>query len=365
MFKVAYARGALQALIDTNVVKVANEEVADALSEVAGEGMPEEPVGEVSPDTTAALASNLVQLADALQTSADAASGAAEAAVKGASSDDENTLGSAAGDSEEAAMEESARPEGYANVGVAGVGTQEASGEGAIGTERPNPPSNGAEGAPNSATEAVKGAALRNLIRKLSQDGSLITGDKERQENDAPEAAQHSEEAKMENDARPEGYANVGEDGVGTQTQAGKGTIGLEEQKGDVQGANSATKTSEEKMYMQAFQQVASKYARYLPKQLNDIEKVAAIQGLLAMEPSDRNRTANFMAKHAEMPAGLAAYVESKKDGDGDEKKEDESKEHESKEEPKHEEDEKKEESKEEKKANGRRDLLQRLRNLK
>lgn len=363
MFKVAYARGALQALIDTNVVKVANEEVADAMAEVAGEGLPEEPVGEVAPEQTAALASNLVQLADALQTSADAAAGAAEAAVKGAASNDENTQNSAAGDTEEAAMENADRPEGYANVGVAGVGTQEASGEGAIGTERPNPPSNAAEGASNSATEAVKGAALRNLIRKLSQDGSLITGDKERQENDSPEAAKHTEEAKMENNRRPEGYANVGEDGVGTQTQAGKGMIGLEEQKGEVQGANSATKTSEEKMYMQAFQQVASKYARYLPKQLNDAEKVAAIQGLLAMEPSDRNRAANFMAKHAEMPEGLAAYVESKKE-DGDEKKEDESKEHESKESPAHEESEKKEESKEEKKASSKRDLLQRLRNL-
>jgi hypothetical protein len=195
LFKTAYARGALQALIETNVVKVADEEAADAIAQTAGESLPEEPVEAVSPETTTELAANLVQLSDALQASADSAGQAAEAAgagtmnpgtpmggmdagamgpmgaaeaVKGAalrkrsSSQEENTLPSAAGENEEAALDIAQRPEGYANVGVAGVGTQAQSGEGAIGKEQQTPPTNAAQGPNNSAIDAIKGASLRH-----------------------------------------------------------------------------------------------------------------------------------------------------------------------------------------------------------
>lgn len=368
LFKKSYARGALQALIDANVIKnAADEEVADALAQAAGSQLPAEPMEAVSPEVTTQLAVNLVQLADALQSSADSASQAASAAVKGASTDEENTLPSAASENEEAKMDEQARPEGYANVGVAGVGTQAQSGEGAIGKENPNPPTNAAQGSPNSAIEAIKGASLKELIKKVA--AGLVYGDKPEQKNDLPQAAKVVEEAKMDEQARPIGYASEGVSGVGNSAMAEKsreGAIGKEEKKLDQPGTNSAveqSKMSEDAAYQQAFTALSDKYARFLPKKLSVNEKVAALQYLMGLIPSEREKTASSLKTSGEMPAGLAAYVAEHKE-EGGEKKE-EKKEEPKKDEEKKEEKKDEEKKEEEKKSSSRTDLLARLRNLK
>lgn len=373
LFKTAYARGALQALIETNLVKVADEEAADAIAQTAGESLPEEPVEAVSPQVTTELASNLVQLSDALQASADSAGQAAEAAaaVKGAalrkrsSSQEENTLPSAAGENEEAAMDAAQRPEGYANVGVAGVGTQAQSGEGAIGKEQPTPPTNAAPGPSNSAVDAIKGASLRQLIKKVAE-GSLIVGDQASQKNNLPEAAKVTEEAAMDASARPMGYASEGEDGVGNSAMAEKsraGAVGKEEkvQPAAPAGTNSAveqSKTSEDEEYARQFVAAANKYARFLPQKFSQNEKIAAVQYLMSMVPAARERLVSNMTKSAEIPPQLAAYVHEHAESKDEEKKEDEKKDGKK--------DEKKEDKKdEEKKGSVSTDLLARLRNLK
>lgn len=188
LFKRAYAHGTMKALIDTGAVKVANEELAAELADEASEGLPEEPVGEVAPEATAELAANLVQLSNSLQESAGNAAQAAEAVAGGASE-----------------------------------GAEEAS----------------------EAKEAAFKRAARLFLRKLGE-GSTITGDRPEQQND-PSTSTNAE-SKMDQAQRPENYANVGEDGVGMQQDAGKGKVGDEEKvqgpgMGPVaqEGSNSAT----------------------------------------------------------------------------------------------------------------------------
>jgi hypothetical protein len=394
MFKVAYARGVTKALLDTEAIKVASEELAEALADAGAETLPEEPVGEVPPETTAELAATLVELSNSLQESADNAAQAAETAAGGAPAAEETAaapseesvakaaaflrrklsedLGSTiTGDrpeqqntpanatNAEAKLDEMNRPGGeyYANVGEDGVGTQEASGQGAVGDEAAHPGSMGpAVGGANSATEAVKSAAIRAYIKKIAM-GSTIDGSAQ-----TPNA--QTGEGVMENAARPAGYAvsGVGNSSVAAAERAS--AVGSEgahpEQEQHEGGTNSAIQqisggkvASEDVEYMSRFRQVGHKYASALPFYLSDMQKVATIQYLMGISPSERNAVVSYINKTAELPEGLKNYLATKENGDEEPKKEE-----------KKEEEKKEEEKKEEEKKEASFNPLQRLRRM-
>jgi hypothetical protein len=368
MLNKAYARGVNDALRQAGVVKFASDELANEAADlVGGESLPEE-VGEVPPETTAALASNLADLAQALQASADSAGEAAQVAGAGAPEDvakaasvkhaatwlrrklAEGALITGADPAQTndqsnsadnaAAVDEANRPggEAYANVGVAGVGSQEASGEGAIASEtkQEKPVGPVAEQNTNSAIEAVKNAAARgvnivDLISKLAE-GALY------QPNAAPKADLQNDVAKLEDANRPggAGYANVGVDGVGNSAVAAAerassvgteqphpGTMGPVGSPGTNSAIEQTSKSAAEKKYIQDFQAVAGKYAQYLPPRLSKGEKIAAIRYIMACDPLNRDKIAMHMSKTAELPPGLADYVAHEKgESEGEEKKE-------------------------------------------
>lgn len=369
-----YGRGVCGALRDAGLVKFANDEIAtDAADAVSEAVLPEEMPEEVGPEATAALADNLMELSQALEAGADSAEAAAEAAksasanpamqarVKNAASwlrskiaqgeggttitgtkpDQVNEL--AQSPTGEARLDEQNRPGGdaYANVGVEGVGTQQASGQGAIGSEKDHPVSGGPVDVPNSnsAIEAIKGASLNRLIAKIAQGGTTLMP------GAAPTADAATGEGKLDDANRPgnAGYANKGVSGVGKSDEAAKeraaaigtegahpGTMGPVGQGGTntaIQQIPGTKQSSAEQAYLRNFQEVANKYAAYLPPRLSQAEKVAALKYLLSQEPIMRDKLALHMQKTAEMPAGLAEYVAKEKGEDKDEDEKSESKE--------------------------------------
>jgi hypothetical protein len=271
----------------------------------------------------------------------------------------------------EAKMDLANRPEAYANVGEVGVGNQEASGYGAIGDEAVVQGTGmgpvGEDGT-NSATGAIKGASLRNLIKKVAQ-GTTITGNRPEQQNTQGQAAQVTGEGAMEAANRPENYANVGEAGVGNSAEAGKeraSAVGSEQAHPGTMGpvgtpgSNSvieqiaAGKTAEDEEWLKRFKATGAKYASVLPFWMDEHAKVASIQYFMGLSPSEATSVAAHIKKTAEIPEALKAFVEKKKDGEDDEEKKDEKK------------DEKKEDKEEEKKEASLKagDIIQRLRRL-
>ena len=363
-----YGRGVCGALRDTGLVKFANDEIAtDAADAVSEAVLPEEMPEEVGPEATAALADNLMELSQALEAGADSAEAAAVAAksasanpamqtrVKNAASWLRSKIAEGEGGTTitgtkpdqvneltqsptgEARMDEQNRPGGdaYANVGVGGVGTQQALGQGAIGSEKDHPGSMGPVDVPNSnsAIEAIKGASLNRLIAKLAQGGTTLMPGAAL----IPDAA--TGEGNLDDANRPgyAGYANMGVTGVGESDEAAKeraaavgiegvhpGTMGPVGQGGTntaIQQIPGTKQSSAEQAYLRNFQEVANKYAAYLPPRLSQAEKVAALKYLLSQEPIMRDKLALYMQKTAEMPAGLAEYVAKEK---GENKDEDE-----------------------------------------
>jgi hypothetical protein len=423
MFKKAYARGTMKALLDAGVVKIANEDLAAAVADQAAEGMPEQPLGEVPPEVSADLVANLVDLSNSLQEGAESAAAAANAASGGEApgaeapaeeateappSPEEKTgaLKNAAarlrrklsadtgstivGDrpvqenrpentpSAEAKLDAKNRPGGdsYANVGEDGVGGQQDSGAGAIASERKREGvgMGPAEGGSNSATEAVKGASLRAFIRKVAMGksaevpGTTIDGSK-------PSVDAITGEGELEKNRRPEGYANVGVDAVGNSALAAgerAAAVGTEEphpgQPAHEGGSNTVidqAKTSADKEFVARFIATGKKYASLLPFYMDENEKTAAIQYLMSLPPFEQARVMSGVEKTAELPEGLKNYIANKKDGEGEKKDDDEKDDDEKNEEEKKEE--KKEEAKKE--ASARRapksgDVIARLRQL-
>jgi len=259
--------------------------------------------------------------------------------ITGTDPGQQNTLPNAVGDVPK--LEEQNRPGGdsYANVGVQGVGDQQASGQGAIGSETDHPGSMGPVDVQNSnsAIEAIKGASLQRLITKLSEGTTLMPNAPV-----TPDA--NTGEGKLDDVNRPggTGYANKGVAGVGKSEQAPKeraaaigsegahpGTMGPVGQGGTntaIQQIPNTKQGSADQLYLQNFQEIADKYAAYLPIRLTATEKVAAIKYLLSQEPIVRDKMAMHMQKTAEMPAGLAEFVAKEKKDEKPEEKEDEEK---------------------------------------
>jgi hypothetical protein len=414
MFRKAYVRGVNKALVDTGAVKYASEELAAEAADAVAETLPEQPVEEVAPEQTAELATTLVELSNQLGEASESAAAAAEEVAGGGEAAapapevmpeevakaaaartekaaqvlrmklGQNPTGSTItgekphqrnteplSENAEAKMDLANRPENYANVGEIGVGIQEASGEGAIGEENVVQGTGmgpvGEDGT-NSATDAIKGASLRNLIKKVAQ-GTTITGDKPEQQNTQAQSAQVTGEGAMEAKNRPEDYAVKGEDGVGNsdqQAQERASAVGTEQAHPGTMGpvgkpgSNSAIeqipngKTAEDEEWLKQFKATSAKYAHVLPFWMDDNEKIAAVQFFMGLSPSEAISIASHIEKTAELPEALKAYVEKKK-GDGEEKKEEKA-------------DEKKEEKKDEEESKEASlkagDIIQRLRRL-
>lgn len=398
MLNKCYGRGVCDALRDAGLVKFANNEIATDAADMVSEGvLPEEVPEKIGPEATAALASNLMELSQALDAGADHAEAAAEAAasantdsamqarmknaalwlrnkiaqgttITGTDPDQVNKL--VQSPTGEARLDEQNRPGGdaYANVGVAGVGTQQASGQGAIGSEKNHPESAGPVDVlnSNSAIDAIKGASLNRLIAKIAQGGTTLMP------GAAPVPNAATGEGKLDAANRPggAGYANKGVAGVGMSDEAAKeraaaigtegahpGTMGPVGTKGTnsaIQQTSGTKQSSADQTYLRNFQEVANKYAAYLPPRLSQAEKIAALKYLLSQEPIMRDKLALYMHKTAELPEGLAEYVAKEKKNESAD--EDEGKE------PKSEE--KEEKKNEEEKTSSASDVLSKVRNL-
>ena len=416
MFKKAYVRGITKALIDCGAVKFASEEDAVAAADQVAERLPEQPVDGVPPDATAELAVNLIELSNAAAQAATSIAGAGgeggagggapsgseagggappEAAVKSAAAilrkklavDTGSTIVGTRPEQEnrpenstnaEAKLDALNRPGGdsYANVGEDGVGKQQASGEGALGSEKKRTDGTGmgpAEGGSNSATEAVKSAGILRLIRAAAMGktadvpGATIDGAKS-----FPDAT--TGEGALEIKRRPAGYAVEGVDRPGESAEAAKeraSQVGTQQPHPDQPkhegGTNTAIKQSEDEEYIRELRLLGQKYASRLPFYMQANEKVAALQYLKGLPPSEREGVMHHIEKTAEIPEGLKDYIASKK-GEGDGEKKDDHEKSETKTEEKKEEGKKEEgkkEEKEEKKASVREaDTLARLRRL-
>lgn len=377
LFKKAFARGSCAALQEAGVTKFANAELAASAADQIGAEMPgEEPFGDVAPDTTAEVATSLIDLSNALQEAGGQAAETAEAVAKSAADKvsavqklrakiSDETGSTITGDrpeqanvlattpNAEAIVEKERRPENYA---LGEQGDQEASGEGAVGAEKEVGGTGPAVDGDNSAIEAIsKGASLHEIIKKLAQMGSTITGTDPSQKNKLPQAV--TEEAKLELKNRPTDYAHSGVGKSELAQPAREGAIGKETPHPDQpkhEGASTnspiaQTKTADDNAYIEMFQAVADKYAQHLPKNLPEGEKVAAIKYLTSLDPDSREKVGAVIIKTSgELPEALKAHIEGKKD------------EGEKKEEPKKEE--KKEEKKDEKKEAG--DYIAKLRGL-
>jgi len=176
MLRKSYVRGVTKALLDTGAIKLAEEdaaEMADAVAEQIPEEAQGELAGEVPPEATAEIASTLMELADNLQAAA-ASAGEAAAAAGGEGA-----------------------PAGGAGPEAGGI-----------------PPELAAAAAAEKGASLKKAASfLRQkfaMRRKVAEGtGPLVTGDKPEQQNTLSHAAPVTAEGALENQMRPEGYAQV------------------------------------------------------------------------------------------------------------------------------------------------------------
>lgn len=342
MFKKAYVYGTAKALRDVGILKLAEEDL-DALADAIASELPGEEEEYMEPlpeEATAELAANLIELASNLGESAENLQAGALAAAQAAESvataptdleeaknaawnilqklsldagstatgDTTNTLADAT--TGEAVAEKEQRPSGYANVGA---GVQEHSGEGLVGSETDRTGEGGAVVPDeNSATETVGKNALWRLLNALKkhgqETGATLTAGKKTEDAGAGETL-------MEKERRPKDYALTG---VGAPSSVSGGAIGKEtphpSQEEHEGNENSATKASEEQRYLQEIRRLGQKYASALPFYLTDIEKLAALQYLMGLSPTERTRIIHHIEKTGELPEGLREYVEKRKE---------------------------------------------------
>lgn len=242
--------------------------------------------------TAAAADPEEVALADAWSLMEKAA---AETGSLSQGGDAPNTLGAAAKDNAEAALEINRRPEEYAHLGERGMGGYENKGKGSVGVEEKSPVAPKATGhGTNSAMENTsKQAGLAGIVRKAASEmGSLMTPGQD--QNTLSAAAAHNGEAALEMKRRPEGYAHMGEDAVGqTRMHVPPGAVvGREMRHPEAPpttpaGSNSiiaATKSA----FEQLFEDTASDVIGYLPEKMPEQHKVAHIRSMMGLESDER-----------------------------------------------------------------------------
>jgi len=345
LFKRAYARGINDELVRLGYVRYPTKEAADAVADaVADQALPQEPAAQPVPAETAAdVAATLVDAAntlvsetgmgeqpapaeEALKTSAaedfdTRAYKQAEAVMIKAASETKAAMGSTieGGDkgndlsqagvlTGEGKLENDRRPEGYANMGVAGVGQTDTNlGRDAstqVGREEPHPQQPGTTPpGTNSDMDQSKTSALRSIIQKIAMGSTIEGGDKG---NTLGQAAALTGEGKLEGDRRPEGYAE-GARGKGWGDVPPAAVVGTEQKHPQAPsetptGTNSviqASKTGAEDPYLSLFKKTAEEVAQHLPGNLGEDEKISHIRRLMGLNDAERTEYIAMLHKDA------------------------------------------------------------------
>jgi len=326
MFKRAFVRGLNAELSRRGVALYPSKEAADYAADYVADhsGMPD-PISEQSAVThkiAEALCENLVQASRELckqagnQYDAGLSKTAAatdptdtayadtwalmqkSAAETGSLSEGEkhpNTMANAAKTNGEAALEQSRRPESYAHLGERGVGNYADKGKGSVGVESKHPEAPSATGrGSNSATEnTAKMGSLARILRKVANtEGSLMQPGAD--QNTLTAAAASNAEAAQELSRRPEGYAHMGERGVGkTEMKIPQGAVvGREQPHSEDIGATAPGDNSIIEQTKNAFDQLFESTARdvvgYLPERMHENHKVAHVRSMMGLEASER-----------------------------------------------------------------------------
>jgi len=328
MFKRAFVRGLNAELTRRSVALYPSKEAADYAADFVADhsGMPDplsQPDG-VTFKVAEALCENLVKASqelckqagnkyDSALSKTAAASDPSEtaytdswalmqkaAAETGSLSEGEkhpNTMSNAAKDNGEAALEQKRRPEGYAHLGERGVGGYEDKGKGAVGTEEKHPEAPKATGhGSNSATENTsKMGSLARILRKVANnEGSLMQSGAD--QNTLSAAASSNAEAAQELSRRPEGYAHMGERGVGkTEMKVPSGAVVGREQPHPEPGGIGETAPGDNSIieqtknaFDQLFEATAQDVVGYLPEKMDEQHKIAHVRSMMGLESSER-----------------------------------------------------------------------------
>jgi len=328
MFKRAYVRGLNAELSRRGVALYPSKEAAAYAADYVADhsGMPDPRTNpEAITDKVAeALCENLVQASrelckqannryDANVTKTAAATSPADAAAAdawalmekaaaetGSLSEGEkhpNTMGNAAQNNNEAALEERRRPEGYAHLGERGVGNYEGKGKGTVGTEEKHPEAPKATGhGTNSVIENTsKTSSLAAIVRKVANsEGSLMQPGAD--QNTLSAAATSNAEAAQELNRRPEDYAHMGERGVGkTDMKIPSGAVVGREQPhpeprgiGESPPGDNSIIEQTKNAFDQLFEATASDVVGYLPEKMPEATKVAHVRAMMGLETAER-----------------------------------------------------------------------------
>lgn len=325
LFKRAFVRGLNTELIRAGAIaypsKEASDFAADYIADNSGMPDPHASPAEVTVKVAQALCDNLVQASQNIckeaggyqpeltKTATDtspqdaAIAGAWEVMEKAAADtgalieggEVPNDQPAAAGENAEAALEANQRPENYANLGETGVGNYERKAQGAVGTEEQHPEKPGAtgEGAnSNTETTAKHSADLESIVKQAVM-GLMEPG---KDSNDMPAAATENAEAAQEQARRGENYANKGEAGVGrSEMVPAKGDqVGTEQKHPEAPKATDTGKTNvplehvKSSAYVEVFKEAATSLVPYLPKDMEDAQKVAHVKAAMGFETNER-----------------------------------------------------------------------------
>lgn len=358
LFKRAYTRGINDELIRLGYVRYPTKLAADEIADAVGDQMPVEPAAEaVSPETAAEVAATLVDAANTLVSETQGAGmapegalpQAEEAALKTSAAEDldyraekqaaavmikaaeetKHAMGSTieGGDKGnllsqsvqgETIMENKNRPQGLYNKGVAGVGQTDSPagrGTGVVGKEEvpaPKAPGESPAGSNSVIEQSKMGSALRQVIQKIAMGTTIEGGDKG---NTLSQAAGVTGEAKLENDRRPEGYAENSR-GTTELPVTPAATVGTEQPHPDQPGESPAgavpggsgnsvvefsneAKTGGADPFLALFKHTAEKIGSHLPRALSEEQKIAHIRQMMGMTDIERSDYIGLLHKEA------------------------------------------------------------------
>lgn len=341
MFKRAFVRGIQAQLVKNDRAVYPNEKAATDVADYIADNVDFDP-GNLTYDKVAELANHLIDASNALVERGYEAGPAVKTAAlqsleklahahvvdlmtKAAegSTIEGGDKGNKEPTSGEGKMDGAARPAGYAenSRGSTDVDTK----PGAVGAESDNP--NKATNSPagsNSITEQ-RTAALLDAI-KVAMGSTIMGGDKG---NTTPSSA----EAKMDAQARPDGYAVLPSRGADDAIKAmvgGAAVIGKEvshpNQVANTPGGSNSivaqTKAAAEDPYLTLFKKVASEVHAFLPAAAPAEQKVAHVRAMMGMDTTEKAAfIANLYKQANEMPPWLMGKKDDeKKDEKKDEK---------------------------------------------
>lgn len=336
MFKHAYVRGIQTALVNSGHAAFPDETTATKIADYIADHVNIDPLVGVAREATFKIASDVIEASDWIKTQP----GFKAAAFNKLSSWDEvNQLadrsavqlmtkaaegstieGGDKGNAEnqspvgETKMDVKQRPPGYAedSRGNSDVDTK----PGTVGHESPhsNKPSESPSGS-NSVIEHSRTASLADMFRKSAEGSTILGGDKGNMD-------MSSAEAKMDAHQRPVGYAVLPHQGALGAMMAqvtGPAVIGREtaHPNGPMEspsGSNSliehSAKAAAEDPYITLFKKVASEVHEYLPGNLNENAKIAAVRACMGLTTEEKAYYLRGLQKNAAAttPARAGSY---------------------------------------------------------